>query len=114
MSVFIKEFYPVNADEILPLLKKEVKAYKFDEDSVLLDDIVICSKNDLDFFELNRWKYKCLIYEDIYKSILENLSSEYHYNYDYYHLKYELEKAKKTKDIDSVCSATRPLKANVE
>lgn len=107
MSVFIKECNSTNVEEILPLLKKDVEVYNFDQDSVLLDDIVICSKNDLDFLEANRWKYKCVIYEDTYKRILENLSSEYYYNYDYdyYHLKYELEKAK-TKDIDTLFSGS--------
>lgn len=49
MSVFIKTSNFANVEEILHFLRDDVKTYQFSEGSVLLDDIVICSKNDLEF-----------------------------------------------------------------
>ena len=105
MRVFIRECGAVNVKEILPFIKNEVEVYIFGDEDILIGDYVICSKEDRVFLSDNRWKYKCLIYEDINKKILSNLGTEYYYNYDYYHLKNEIEKGK-SKDIETLISGS--------
>ncbi len=95
MTVWVKEVDGVlTKSTLLPYIKKDVTLkplYRFEE--VLINDIVIVSNKD---FITKHDTFLCtiIVYEEYLETILQNITEEHSYHFDYYYLKKKLAQAK--------------------
>ena len=106
MKVFVKECKSLSLEQVRFLFKPSVTLSIYNTDrEINLDDVVVVSSADEEANSNELSDYNVLIYENVFKEIIENINKEFCENYDYYHLLYNLNKSKNP-DITTIVSGS--------
>lgn len=108
MILWVKEYYDIlTMQKLFDLIKPDIVVKEYTSDCRPASfDIVLISNQDSeailhDFFPARR-----LIYEEIFEKIIDDISWEFYYCYDYYYLKKQLDTAKYNSAIDTLISGS--------
>lgn len=84
MKVFIKECKSLSLEQVRFLFKPSVTLSIYNTDrEINLDDVVVVSSADEAANSNELSDYNVLIYENVFKEIIENMNKEFCENYDY-------------------------------
>lgn len=84
MKVFIKECKSLSLEQVRFLFKPSVTLSIYNTDrEINLDDVVVVSSADEEANSNELSDYNVLIYENVFKEIIENINKEFCENYDY-------------------------------
>lgn len=95
MVVWVKEHGENFTKRTMELwVKEKIKVQKFTSIQVVdIMDVIVVSQKDKDIDCIDFERYTVLVYEEFFEKISKNIIQEHQYNYDFYYLKYALEKA---------------------
>ena len=84
MKVFIKECKSLSLEQVRFLFKPSVTLSIYNTDrEINLDNVVVVSSADEEANSNELSDYNVLIYENVFKEIIENINKEFCENYDY-------------------------------
>ncbi|MDD6217859.1 MAG: hypothetical protein PUA98_01035 [Selenomonadaceae bacterium] len=84
MKVFIKECKSLSLEQVRFLFKPSVTLSIYNTDrEINLDNVVVVSSADEEANSNELSDYNVLIYENVFKEIIENMNKEFCENYDY-------------------------------
>ena len=84
MKVFVKECKSLSLEQVRFWFKPSVTLSIYNTDrEINLDDVVVVSSADEEANSNELSDYNVLIYENVFKEIIENINKEFCENYDY-------------------------------
>lgn len=106
VTIFVKCHGGLDVRTAKVLLRDNVVVKEFATlEAVGYEDVIIVSKSDDAVSENVKRSYNVIVYEDVVDKILANCLAEYRQNYDYYHLRHQLDKATRP-TVDTLVSGS--------